>query len=193
MIPCSSNKFHFAKIDTEGSELSALQSLFNDKRHPYVLEIEVSLFKRESSISSWDLISKIEEMGYELLDIRKNYSYKRIPVISPNSGKDFLKTLRGPNILPTAMGKISIIDGLFVRRDLDLSNVSSCLTIAYILCQYRQYNEGLWFISQSSDTSTTNLFYKWLTQHHEIISSIMKTNPAAAYGFHPYFNWLKHC
>ena len=81
------NHLHFAKIDIEGSELTALNSLFNDNRHPYILEVEIS-FLNVNPASSWELISLIEKMGYELLDVQ-NYSYKRIPKISPNSGKSF--------------------------------------------------------------------------------------------------------
>ena len=145
-------------------------------------------------INPWDFIKKLNGYGYELLDIRKNYWYKRIPQICPNNGKELLSKLEIYGNQPSAMGRLSIIDALLIKRNNIESSVSrnDLLVVAFILSQYRQYNEALSLIVDEFPNEYIERFYRWMITHQRLVSKLMQENPASVYGFHPYFNWLKH-
>ena len=193
-LPSNISPLHFSKIDIEGSEEYAIDELAKVDTLPDVLEIEIFLLERENVTNPWDFIKKLNGYGYELLDIRKNYWYKRIPHICPSNGKQLLAKLDIYGNQPSAMGRLSIIDALLVNRKNIESSVSGndLFTVAFILSQYRQYNEALSLIVNDFPTDYIERFYGWMTTHQRLVSRLMQENPASVYGLHAYFNWLKH-
>ena len=65
---------------------------------------------------------------------------------------------------PSAMGRLSIIDALLVKRNNIESSLSmnDFLVVAFILSQYRQYNEALSLIVDKFPNEHIQRFYSWM-------------------------------
>lgn len=190
----------YVKLDIEGAEQEVLESIFEDTEieNPYVVECEINIGSRgiasngRIASNAGEVICKMSEQGYRLIDIRKTY-------LLPDS-KDMLEQVsKEPVFSPAYQGILQQFDGLFLKEQI-VTQCKMCkpyriAQTCLILCLYRQFHLAMNITEKSKELIGEEVYsllkLKVIPSVYSEFKKCSDINMASIWGYHPLFNWLK--
>ena len=178
----------FIKLDVEGAELECLEEYLDNScnPHPLVIEVEINVGQRGSNDGCGSVLTRLDQRGYRLLDLRKTYDYALVD-------GQFGDLLVSEELhCPAFQGMLHQFDGLFIDKSIFENSCSSTNLelLVPLLASYRQFGLAARLI-QTTDSNHKDTMFSFLESVFKFYRDTSRINSSAAFGFHPLFNWLK--